>query len=76
MRTTRKRRTAFAQVGTTNPSVDELAQPLHGQAGLFLLRYEHDDGCETLSSQRMDDCMCAAVDHRLLRFVDGGTTRE
>jgi hypothetical protein len=53
-----------------------MAQALHGQVGLFMLRYEHDDGCPTLVSQRWDDCTCQTVDHRLLRFVAEGQAQR
>jgi hypothetical protein len=66
----------FVQVGTTNPPIEEMARSLRGQVGLFMLRYEHDDGCPTPSSQRWDDCTCQEVDHRLLRFVDERQTQR
>lgn len=62
----------FTQVGHANPTPAETAQALRGQAGLFMMRYEHDDGCLTLRSQNLKDCRCAQVDHRLLRYVDRG----
>lgn len=75
MRTTRKRRAGFVQVGPTNPSVDEMVTAQGGQSGLFMLRFEHDRSCKTIRSQRWEDCTCRDVDHRLLRFVPEGGHR-
>lgn len=45
-----------------------MAAAIAGQSGLFILNYQHDDGCPTIRSQRMKDCTCRQVDHQLLRY--------
>lgn len=63
----------FRQVGAANPTDEEMAQAIAGQAGVFMLAYEHDSWCRTPRTQRLEDCTCRP-DTRLLRY-DGGPKR-
>ncbi len=58
----------FVQVGPTNPSQAAILQAIK-EPGLVIFRFEHDDGCKTIVSQRWEDCTCQDVDHRLLRLA-------
>ncbi len=57
-----------------NPSIEEMARALK-TPGVYILEYQHDDGCPTPRTQRMADCTCSQVDHRLLRYSDKGGRR-
>ncbi len=50
------------------PTVEQLYARLAGQTGLFMLEFQHDDHCPTITSQRWEDCTCEQVDHQLLRY--------
>ena len=52
----------------SGPTIEQMVARLAGQTGLFMLEYQHDDGCPTLRSQRWEDCTCDQVDHQLLRY--------
>jgi hypothetical protein len=51
-----------------NPTIEAMIAEMN-QPGLYILRFEHNDGCPTIRSQRWDDCTCGDdVDHRLVHY--------
>jgi hypothetical protein len=59
----------FVPITRVNPPIEEMAQVVT-RPGLYMLSFEHNDGCPTIISQRWDDCTCGDdVDHRLLRYA-------
>ncbi len=63
-----KNKPPFRQVGTKNPSVEEMVRTFTEDVGMFVVQIEHDDWCKAQYTQSFDDCTCEP-DHRLMRYA-------
>jgi hypothetical protein len=65
----------FKPITPANPTLEEMLAAITGRSGLFMVSYEHDRGCPTVKTQRMEHCTCKQVDHRLLAYDEGQVAR-
>lgn len=59
----------WTQVGRTNAPVEEMAQALTSDGGLFMLAFFHAPFCPAGRTQREADCICTP-EYQLLRYED------